>query len=161
MGNSWNILDSLRDDLVTYITNNKTSAGLSAIDFTVECADYNEFEIDERIQNKRINGFHIGLYEINPDDIVQVDTGKTINWNQGYEFSLLYTISKNYEYDERAEKILMNGKDLLKDWIDQLAPYTVTSNKLQTLSFAGNDRPRREKRYCRVTIQATGLRDDI
>lgn len=160
MGNSWDIVDSLRDDLVTYISNNK-SGDLTGVDFTVECADYNEFDVDERVQNRRVNEFHIGLYEINPDDILQVNTGKTINWNQGYEFSLFYTISKNYEYDEQVEKILMNGKDLVKDWIDQLEPYTVTSNKLQTFAFAGNDRPRREKRYCRVTLQARGLRDDI
>ena len=158
MGSSWDIVDALRDNLVTYITANKPDANIS---YTVECADYDEFQLNEKIQAKRVNEYHIGIYEINPDDIVRVDTGKTINWNQGYEFSLFYKLSKNYEYDERAEKVLMNGKDLVKDWIDQLAPYTVTSNKLQTLSFVGNDRPTREKQYCYMTIQATGLRDDL
>jgi len=84
-----------------------------------------------------------------------------VNWNQAYEFKMFNPIPKKSSYDEEAERVLMNVKDLILAWINQLEPYTVTSNLLANFSYISGDSPTRADRYCFTAIQCTGTRDDL
>jgi len=154
---SWTILDGLRDNLESYLISNR----LNSEKFVVETLDKPDIDLLAYADNKRITDFHVGIYEISPNELTKVSASKAIDYNQGYEIKIFKALTKDGQYDVNAERRMMNVKDLIKDWADQLEPYSITGNYLYTLIFDGTNTPIRDNRYISLTQRFAGFRTDI
>lgn len=160
-GSSWIALSGLRDNLKSYIKSNASTFNLTDIDTTVECVSYTTSQIERQLDKRRSNVFHIGIYETTPDSLLSVSGGNVIDYNQSYELSLYYLITKSGEYDQNAERILMNMKDLVLTWSNQLGISSATSSVLVRWQFLGSNEPIREEKYCYTNMQFVAYKNEI
>lgn len=162
-GDSWTILDALRDDLKSYLETNRNNNEK----FVLEIADKSDVDILDDFDKQRFSDFRIGLYEISPDDLTIVGGGRTIDYNAGYEIKIFKAVTKDGQYDETVERRMMNVKDLVYDWINQTSQSggtnlsTITGGKLLKLQFSNQDTPLRQPRYASVRMQMAGFRDTL
>lgn len=162
-GNSWVILDGLRDDLKSYLETNRNNNEK----FIVRIENKDDVQLLEDADKKRIKDFHVGMYEISPSDLLIAGGGKTINELQAYEIKIFMALSKSGQYDENAERRMMNAKDLVFDWIQQTNDSggtdlnSITSGNLLQLQFNNLDPIIRQDRYLSLTMQIAGFRNEI
>lgn len=162
-GSSWITLDGLRDDLKSWFTTNASTYNVDSINRTLECVAYTPTQLDSKLERKQNSVFHIGLYETSPDELLVAGGGKVLDFDQAYEISLFYGISKKSEYDENAERILMNTKDAVFAWgngiVSDNSISTITSNNLLRWQFFSSGEPIREDKYCYITMQFIGFKN--
>jgi hypothetical protein len=162
-GDSWAILEALKDDLQSYLETNATNGE----SFLIEIADKADTDLIPESGKKRIKDFRIGLYEISPSDLTRVGAGKTIDFDAAYEISIFKSVTKDGQYDENLERRLMNVKDLVFDWINQTSDSggtnlnSITGGRLLQLKFNNLDTPIREPRYASVRLQMAGFRNEL
>ncbi len=160
-GQSWQILDALRDDLRTYMEANASNGER----FLFEVANKPVSVLLSDAEKGRVTDFHIGIYENPPEDLVIVGGGKNLDEQQPYEIRIFKTITKNGHYDEDAERRLLNVRDLAFDWIQQTNDSggtnlkTITSGALLNLAFDGITEFDRQERYIVTALGMIGFRN--
>jgi len=151
MSRSWDILTDIKDDLASYIeTNNPQFRTIIELKFVPD-QDLNE--------RGDIDQFHLGLYEKSYQGRIYTGAGDSLDANQSYEIKMFYKIGREGDLDVDVEQRVMNMRDLIEDYCNQLDAGTVTSSKLYFLKFEDNTNPDRQPEYTSMSIDLSGLKD--
>lgn len=143
--NSYATLENLLGDLETYLSSNYGGN----VPFLFE---HNPLDLQFQDERHDIAGMRISLYEEPEDVLIRTGASRTGDTDQAYQMQLFMRVARDGERDKNIEQELMNVKDLVFDWQDQLDAASVTSNEIYTFRWDSVNRITRDRYFSALEI---------
>lgn len=147
--NSWNTLDSIEQNLDSYIASNYTGSVPLM---------YEKYPLDLNLQDERsdIAGMRISIYEEPEDVLLRTGASQAKDFDQAYQIQLFLRVAREGDRDYVVEKELMTIKDHIYDWQDRDSSTfdinTITSSELYTFEWNSVNRIVRDRMYSAMEI---------
>lgn len=147
MGKSRRIIKNLCDSIESYLD-----------DPQVTYEHYKELPDD--LEERQV-GIRIALYS--EEETVSVKVGAEKPADSRQRLGIDISIDRGYRHDDatHGELPVLDYKDQIIDWINQLDAYVATEGAIQSLGYEGSSGFIRRKRYITLTLRLSGRRDLI
>ena len=142
------ILEALTANMETYIND----GGIIYENYFVE---------PSRMEAKRqdIKKARISLYEAGDNPSIRVDTYRTFETTQEYTVQLSYVLAYRGDSSELGELPMLEIKDKVAGWVQQVDASTLTDCELSTLYWSGSRIAFRGERLTTLEISLTARRE--
>jgi len=150
---SWGTLTSLKDDLESYIDSNYGGS----VPYFLE---RNPLSLEDQDGMSKIAGMRVSIYEQPEDVLIRVGASNAKDWNQAYQVQLFMRVPREGDLDYNIEQQVMDFKDLVWDWQDQIDANAVAS-ELYTLQWDSVSEIIRQPSFSSMDINLGAYRSQI
>lgn len=150
MGRSWDILTNMKTSLLAF--HNANPNGQSWI---IENHSLDDIELADR---NDVSDIRISIYEDGDDANVITGAQRAKDTTQDYEVSISKVIARRQDMDDNVEKGLMDAKDTILDWLDDLDAQAIDDD-LFSIGWIGSTETRRVGRFATMEAQISAYRN--